>query len=59
MIEDDIGIEKVHIDMHDEKRVILYRHFAELILRTAFLKYGNIRELHNNLDKFIEKEMTG
>lgn len=44
-------------DVHDGKRVILYRHFVELIVRTALLKYGNVNELNRSIEKLIETKL--
>lgn len=45
-------------DVHDGKRVVLYRHFVELIVRTALLKYGNINELNRSIEKLIEQKLV-
>lgn len=37
--------------------MILYRHFVELIVRTALLKYGNINELNRSIEKLIEAKL--
>jgi len=45
------------IDAHDENRVILFRHFADALVRVAYLKYGGSKELHHNLEKVLSKKI--
>lgn len=48
------GLERnERIDIHAGERVVLYRHFIELIVRVSFLKYGDISNLHRSVEKLI------
>ena len=42
-----------NINIHDGNRVILYRNFVEIIVRIAYLKYGELNELHRSVEKLI------
>ena len=46
-----------NVNIHDGGRVVLYRHFVELIVRMAFLKYGEINELHRSVEKLITQKI--
>ena len=41
------------IDIHDNSRVILFRHFADGLVRVAYLKYGGGKDLYKGLDKLL------
>lgn len=59
--EDQSQSEKLFIDavnLHAADRVILFRHFVELIVRVSFLKYGDILNLHRSLEKFLVNKIT-
>ena len=57
-VEGNFFSQKKTIDLHNPMKIILYRHFVELIVRTAFLKYGNVEELHRSLEKLIEGKLN-
>jgi hypothetical protein len=44
--------------LHDGNKIILYRHFVELLVRVSLLKYNDINELHRGLEKLIEKKLS-
>jgi len=46
-----------NINIHDGGRVILYRHFVDLIVRVALLKYGELNELHRSVEKLIVQKI--
>ena len=43
------------IDIHDNSRVILFRHFADGLVRVAYLKYGGGKDLYKGMDKVFLK----
>lgn len=49
---------KSNINIHDGGRVILYRHFVEMIIRIAYLNCGDLNELHRSIEKIILQKMT-
>jgi hypothetical protein len=34
---------------------VLFRQFIELLVRTAYIKYGNINELHKSMERMLTK----
>lgn len=41
------------IDFHSSSRVLLFRHFVELLVRVSLLKYGDLLNLHRSIEKLI------
>jgi hypothetical protein len=37
---------------------VLFRHFIELLVRLAYLKYGSITELHKAVERIILSKLT-
>lgn len=43
------------IDIHDENRILLFRHFADAFVRIAFLKYGGAPDFAKKVEKVLVK----
>lgn len=52
-------MEFVKCNIHDGSRPLLYRHFVDLMVRLAFLKYSenDIDNLHRGLEKLIQEKI--
>lgn len=48
---------KTNINIHDGGRVLLYRHFVEMIVRIAFLRCSDMDELHRDIEKLIVQKL--
>lgn len=42
---------KHQIDVHDETRILLFRHFVDALVRVAYLKYGGSKNFAKNVEK--------
>ena len=45
------------IDVHDDNRVVLFRHFADGLIRVAYLKYGGGKDLYKGVDKLLTNKI--
>jgi len=43
------------MDVHDENRVLLFRHFVDALVRVAYLKYGGPPAFYKNVEKVLVK----
>mgnify|MGYP000877970397 FL=1 len=41
------------INVHDEKRILLFRHFVDALVRVAYIKYGGSRSFVKNVEKLF------
>lgn len=41
------------IDVHNPDRIILFRHFIDLIVRIAILRAGKFEDINRNVEKLI------
>lgn len=48
---------KSNINIHDGGRVLLYRHFVEMIVRIAFLRCSEVNELHRDIENLIIQKL--
>lgn len=42
---------KHKIDVHDECRILLFRHFVDALVRVAYIKYGGTKNFAKNVEK--------
>jgi hypothetical protein len=45
-------------DVHDATTALLFRHFVELLVRVAYLKYGSLVDLHRAIERIIINRIT-
>jgi len=57
--QDEMFIQQQRIDVNDENRILLFRHFVDGIVRVAYLKYGGTTNLTKNLEQVLIKIDSG
>lgn len=53
-----LGFDVPIINIHDPSTILLFRHFVELLVRVAYLKYGTINDLHRAIERVIVQKIT-
>ena len=53
--EEDLLYSDHKIDVHDENRILFFRHFVDALVRVAYLKYGGAPKFAKNVEKVLAK----
>ena len=53
--EDELLFSDVKVDLHDENRGLLFRHFVDALVRVAYLKYGGAPNFAKKVEKVLLK----
>lgn len=53
--EEELFVSDTKLDIHDENRVIFFRHFVDGLVRVAYLKYGGFPNFAKKIEQVLNK----
>jgi len=53
--EEELFVSDTKLDVHDENRVIFFRHFVDGLVRVAYLKYGGFPNFAKKIEQVLNK----